>query len=91
MPCTYQSRIEFKDRFDDHKCLGLALKNLPPDIRSRIWLLTNGEIKGGSQADIDRVKQRYQVEIAKKTARNAGYMVTETQAEGGKIRLTVRA
>ena len=90
MPCTYTSRVEFRDRFEDQACLDRALKRLPSEIRGRIWRLANGEIKARSQAEIDEVKQRYQVEVSKKTAKLAGYEVTESQAADGKIRLTVR-
>jgi len=88
MPCTYESRTEWTS-FTDKATLQKALDRL--DMRTRRRLNVIGLNVEGEPEDLNALRQAYQVEAQKATAKKRGWFVTETRLSDGKIKLTVRA
>jgi hypothetical protein len=88
MACEYRSRVIFQT-FTDAALLKKALDRLPDELRNTLQVdgLT---VRTTYNRGLDALKQAYQVEAAKKTAKKQGFFVSEKQDENGKIQITAR-
>jgi uncharacterized protein YbjT (DUF2867 family) len=85
MPCVYISTSVFAD-FTDRATLDLALKR----VDRRRYTVRGLVVEAEDQTDLNELRQAYQVEAAKQTAKKKGFFVQERRLPDGKIRLTVR-
>ena len=61
----------------------------PVVVQGKKLHMDNYEGRWGNPADIDRLKQAYAVQVARKHARQHGFRVRETQASDGTVRLVL--
>jgi hypothetical protein len=88
MACEYQSRVRFQT-FTDAALLKKALARLPEELRNTLQV-SGLTVRTTWNAALDALKQAYQVEATKKTAKKQGFFVSEKQDENGKIQITAR-
>lgn len=86
MPCEYLSESKF-EQFTDRATLDKALVR----VGQRGYLVEGLRVEAmGGAFEMNRLKQAYQVEAAKITAKKKGFFVNETTNPDGKIVLKIR-